>query len=292
VTLFAGFTVIFFDIDNPFRMAIYNVISPNLTSNIWWMGTLYGVALLFVIVEFIFLLSGIHKYSRYAGLLGLIAKIAAISNLGAVFGMLFGREYWYGTYFPVYLIASAVASGCAAIIFFTWLGYKINNEKMNKPMERAIEAVSKLCVLMIAVILFFTAWQIITGLVGASGKQDVIMAMLFGSYSFNFWVLEIMIGMVIPFILLIKTQFKNINVSFLAAAMMTFGIFFMRYDFVVLGQIVPAYYELGVNEYAGLLHYTPSFHEIMITVGGMGIVATAFLLGERIFKGHKVSDIH
>jgi molybdopterin-containing oxidoreductase family membrane subunit len=66
----------------------------------------------------------------------------------------------------------------------------------------------------------------------------------------------------------------------------------MRYDLVVGGQIVPVHHELGVNEYAGLLNYMPSLHEIVIIVGGMGIVATAFLLGERVFKGHKSSDVH
>ena len=45
-TIVAGFLVIFFEIENPWRMAIYNVISPNLSSNIWWMGTLYGADLM------------------------------------------------------------------------------------------------------------------------------------------------------------------------------------------------------------------------------------------------------
>ena len=39
----------------------------------------------------------------------------------------------------------------------------------------------------------------------------------------------------------------------LASAMMIFGIFFMRYDLVVVGQVVPVQYELGVNDYPGLL---------------------------------------
>ncbi|MFW5906610.1 MAG: NrfD/PsrC family molybdoenzyme membrane anchor subunit, partial [Desulfobia sp.] len=41
-TIIAGFLIIAFEIANPWRMAIYNVTSPGLTSNIWWMGTLYG----------------------------------------------------------------------------------------------------------------------------------------------------------------------------------------------------------------------------------------------------------
>jgi molybdopterin-containing oxidoreductase family membrane subunit len=145
---------------------------------------------------------------------------------------------------------------------------------------------------MISVLLFFTTWKVITGLVGAPGKYEAIKAMLAGSYSVNFWVFEVMLGMVIPFVLLIKTRFKSINVSFIASIMMVLGIFFMRYDLVIVGQIVPAYHELGVNESSHLLHYMPSFHEIMIIVGGMGIVASAFFIGEKVFKGHKDNDVH
>ncbi|RJQ22815.1 MAG: polysulfide reductase [Nitrospiraceae bacterium] len=291
VTILAGFTVIFFDVENPLRMAVYNAISPNLTSNIWWMGTLYGAYMVFMIVEFILLLLGSHKYAMYSGLLGLLSGIAAHSNLGAIFGMLHGREYWYGPYMPIYFIASAMASGCAAIIFFTYLGYKVNNEMMDKPMERSLEAVARLCTLMVAVIIFFTAWKIITGLVAAPGKVEAIKAMLSGPYSLNFWVFEVLAGMVAPFFLLLRSRGKNINMMFIASALMITGIFIMRYDLVVVGQIVPSHHELGVIDSPSLLPYSPSLYEIMIVLGGMGIVAVSFLIGERIFKGHK-SEVH
>ena len=156
-------------------------------------------------------------------------------------------------------------------------------------MKRALEAVSKLTAFMISVILFFTTWKIITGLVGAPGKKAVIMATLNGPYAINFWVFEVLLGMAIPLALLLSSRFKNLKMSFLASVLMIIGIFFMRYDLVVLGQVVPAFHELGVNEFQGLHPYMPSFHEIMIVIGGMGIVAAGFLLGERIFKGHKSS---
>lgn len=289
-TIFAGFTVIFFEIENPFRMALYNVISPNLTSNIWWMGTLYGAYMVFMAVEFIFLLLEQHKIAMYAGLAGLLSGIAAHSNLGAIFGMLHGREYWYGPYMPIYFIASAMMSGCAAIIFFTWLGYKVNDEKMDKPMERSMEVVGKLWTVMIAVIMFFTAWKFITGIV-APAKYEAMKAMLSGPYAVNFWIFEILMGMVGPFILLLLSKWRNLNMMFVASAMMIIGIFVMRLDLVVVGQIVPSYYELGVNEYKHLLTYSPSFYEIMVVVAGMGIVAMSFLLAEKVFKGHK-TEIH
>lgn len=291
VTIFAGFTVIFFDIENPFRMALYNVISPNLTSNIWWMGTLYGAYMFFMAVEFVFLLLEKHRLAVYAGLSGLLSGIAAHSNLGAIFGMLHAREYWYGPYMPIYFILSAMASGCAAIIFFTWLGYKVNNERMDKPMERAMEVVGKLCTLLLAVIMFFTTWKIITGLVASPGKVEAIRALLTGSYAFNFWLFEVLTGLAAPFALFLYSRWKNYDMMFIASLLMIIGIFVMRYDLVVIGQVVPSFHDIGAKGALHLLPYAPSFYEIMIVAGGIGIVAAAFLLGEKIFSGHK-SEIH
>ncbi|MDA8388296.1 MAG: polysulfide reductase NrfD [Nitrospiraceae bacterium] len=291
VTILAGFSVIFFEIENPFRMAIYNVISPNLSSNIWWMGTLYGAYLVFMIIEYAFLLIGNHRFAMYAGLMGLIAGISAHSNLGAIFGALHARPFWYGPFMPIYFIASAMMSGAAAIIFFTYLGYKLNGEMLDAPMERALEVVGKVAALMISILLFFEIWKVITGLDGGPSEVATMKAILAGPYAINFLGFEITIGMVIPFILFLRSRFRNIGMMFAASMLMLVGIFMMRYDIVVVGQIVPSYYELGVNEYSHLMVYHPSFHEIMITAGGMGIAAMTFLLGERVFRGHK-SEIH
>ncbi len=290
LTIVAGFMVIFFEIENPLRMAIYNVISPNLTSNIWWMGTLYGAYLFFMSLEFVFLLISKHKFAMYAGLLGVFSGIAAHSNLGAVFGMLHGREFWYGPYMPIYFIASAMMSGCATIIFFTYLAYKVNKQKMEGPMQRALEVTTKVGILLTSIIIFFSTWKIITGFVGGPAKKEALDALLWGPYAFNFWGLEVLTGMVAPLVLYLLSRGKNLKMIFTASALMIFGIFFMRYDLVVVGQIVPVAYELGVNEYPTLLSYSPSIHEILIVLAGMGFVGVTFLLGEKVFDGHKVEE--
>jgi molybdopterin-containing oxidoreductase family membrane subunit len=187
-TIISGFLVIAFEIENPWRMAIYNVISPNLTSNIWWMGTLYGAYLFFMLIEFALLQMGRHKEAGYLGLMGVVAGVAAHSNLGAVFGLLNGREFWHGPYMPIYFITSAMMSGCAAVIMFHWIGYKANGWKMSKELERSLQAVAKLGALLYAVIMFFTTWKILSGIAGhPPGKFEAMQAILSGPYASNFW---------------------------------------------------------------------------------------------------------
>ncbi len=285
--MFGGFCIIFFDIENPFRMAIWNVISPNFVSNMWWMGTLYGLYLVFMVIEYYFLLDQNHTLSRLMGFFGLVVGIAAHSNLGAVFGMLHGRPFWYGPYLPIYFIFSAAMSGGCAILFFTTLGWRINPEIMNQRMERAIKAVTQVTIFLISVIIFFTIWKIITGMV-SEGKHLVIMSFLTGDYAINFWVFEVFLGMFLPLYLLIRSRGNNFNLIMWATGLMMIGIFFMRYDIVIPGQMESVYHSLGVVEATDMLTYTPSFHEIMASLFGIGFIGLAYFAGEKMLNGHQL----
>jgi len=291
VTLLAGFMLIFFDLENPFRMAIWNVFSPNLTSNIWWMGTLYGIYIVFMTFEIFLLLLKRYRYAMIAGLLGLISEVSACSNLGAVFGMLHGREFWYGPYVSIFLIASGAVSGCAAIIFFTYFAYRIRNERFDKPMELALQAVGKIWALLLAVLMFIVTWNIITGFAGGEGKVLAMKEFLFGKYAVNFWLFEVLLGMVAPFFLLLISKFRNLNQMFVASILGLIGIFFMRVDLVVVGQIVSHFFEYKVVDFPVILEYHPSVYEIMLIIGACAFCIFSFLIGEKVFKGHH-TEIH
>ena len=291
-TIIGGFVVILFEIENPWRMAIYNVVSPNLTSNIWWMGTLYGAYLFFMLIEFALLQMGNHKTASLLGLFGVIAGVAAHSNLGAVFGLLNAREFWHGPYMPIYFITSAMMSGCAAVIFFHWLGYKINGWKMSSEMEKSLQAVAKLGALLYMVIMFFTTWKMISGISGhPPGKYEAMMALLTGPYAKNFWIGEIGMGLLIPFIIILAVRAKNIGAMAFGSLASIIGIFFMRYDLVVVGQLVPHYHGMNIVGQPHLYSYTPTLHEYMITMAGFTFCAALFMLGERMFRGH-LSESH
>jgi molybdopterin-containing oxidoreductase family membrane subunit len=286
VFMLAGFYIIFFEIESPIRLAIYTFASPNLRSNMWWMGTLYGVYLLAMTVEYFFLLDQKHARARAAGLCGVVFGVAAHSNLGAIFGMLHGRDFWYGPYMPIYFIASAMVSGGAAILLFTTMAAQLNPVIYNERLERANKSVTQLTILLIAVLMFFTFWKIASGFV-APEKYVAIRAFLSGGYTTSFWGGEILLGMVIPFVLLIKSKGTDIRLIFAASALMMIGVFFMRLDLIIAGQIVPVFHALNFEEYRGLLAYTPSFHEIAVLVGGLTLVGTLYLLGEKLLSGHQ-----
>jgi len=291
-TIVAGFLVIAFEIENSWRMPVGNVIGANPTSNIWWMGTLYGAYLFFMMIEFVMLQMNNHKVATAFGLAGLLTGVVAHSNLGAVFGLLNGREFWHGPYMPIYFITSAAMSGCVAIIFFTYLAYKFNGWKMSEKMKVSMESVAKMGALMMAIIIFFTSWKMITGVTGQPpGKYEAMMALLTGPYSLNFWVGEVALGMIIPFGIIMAVKGRNMNALFIASLAGMIGIFFMRYDLVIVGQLVPAFHGMGLVDYPELYTYMPSLHENLVVLGGIAFCGLTFFMGEKLFRGH-VSEHH
>ncbi len=291
-TIVAGFLVIAFEIENSWRMPVGNVIGANPTSNIWWMGTLYGAYLFFMMIEFVMLQKNNHKVATAFGLAGLLTGVVAHSNLGAVFGLLNGREFWHGPYMPIYFITSAAMSGCVAIIFFTYLAYKFNGWKMSEEMKKSMESVAKLGALMMAIIIFFTSWKMITGVTGEPpGKYQAMMALLTGPYALNFWVGEVALGMIIPFGIIMAVKGRNMNALFIASVAGMIGIFFMRYDLVIVGQLVPAFHGMGLVDYPELYTYLPSLHENLVVLGGIAFCGLTFFMGEKLFRGH-VSEHH
>jgi molybdopterin-containing oxidoreductase family membrane subunit len=291
-TIIAGFLVIAFEIENSWRMPVGNVIGANPTSNIWWMGTLYGAYLFFMMIEFVMLQMNNHKVAMSFGLAGLLTGVVAHSNLGAVFGLLNGREFWHGPYMPIYFITSAAMSGCVAIIFFTYIAYKFNGWKMSDKMKKSMESVAKMGALMMAIIIFFTSWKMITGVTGQPpGKYEAMQALLSGPYAVNFWIGEVALGMIIPFVIILAVKGRNMNALFIASLAGMIGIFYMRYDLVIVGQLVPAFHGMGLVDYPDLLTYSPTLHENLVVLGGIAFCGLTFFMGEKLFRGH-VSESH
>ncbi|HOS78423.1 MAG: polysulfide reductase NrfD [Syntrophales bacterium] len=283
ITILSGFLVIGLELENPFRLAIYLFTSPNFSSNIWWMGTLYACEVVLLIIEFIFLMLDRHRVSAVVGFFGILFGVAAISNLGGVFAMLNGREFWYGPYLPIFFIASAVMMGCGAIIFFTVLAHRIRGAALEGQVARSLAAVGKLLMLMLAVVLFFTIWRMVSLTAGGTEKLMVLDALVRGPYAFNFWALEIGLGIALPLLLLLGSRGRRIGIMFLSVTLMILGAFFARLQMVVVGQIVPLYWDLGVSEYSRLHTYAPTWQEALVVLAGVGFCGAAFLLGEKIF---------
>ncbi len=290
ITILSGFAVIAFEIGHPITMMIYNVLSPGLTSAIWWMGTLYGIYLTFMVIEFIFLMRNDMKNAKIFGLFGLLVGLAAHSNLGGVFGFLNARVVANGVFYPTYFILTAFITGIYLI--FLMYGYKYRGKPFPEDVTKALINFMKIQGLLLAILMFFETWKMLTGVYGGMPERaDVIMHIL---HTKSFWLGEVMCGMVIPFLLILKSKGTAIKSMVWASFIGMIGIFYMRYDLVHDAQLFPMQ-TLKIREYQlppSFVDYFPSSTEMMIGFGGIGICLILYFLGTKLFDLDSMPEHH
>ena len=289
--IMGAFFVIGLEIENPWRMPIGNIFFPNLTSNIWWMGTLYGMAVGFMFIEFYLILTKKYSAAITLGVLGAVAEASANSNLGSVFASLNSHPFWYGSQLPIYFLGCAFLCGAAATIMFTHYAHLIRSKKMDDNTFKGMQTAGKVMGLMLFLVTIATVWKFVNAYCGSEEMVLAADALVKGPLSVNFWIFEIGIGLALPFALLMMSRLNSIQAMSTAALMVLVGQFFSRFDLVSAGQMVPAY--LGYDNLPTYLSYSPSVAEYLLVVGGLGTVGLGFLLGERFFgQAFKSHDTH
>ena len=279
IMLFGAFTVIGLEIENPWRMPLGVVLHPNVTSNIWWMGTLYGMAVGVMILELFLIISSRFKAAIFLGVVGAVAEALANSNLGSVFASLHSRPFWYGSQLPVFFLACAVLSGAAAVIMFTHYSHILQRRKISNETFKAMQTGGKIMVLMTFLVTLATAWKFANAYCSTEAMSMAADSLVKGPLATNFWLFEIFIGLVLPCLLLVVSRLNSVHAMSTAALMVLVGQFFSRYNLVVSGQIVPNDQGfLGVSQY---LSYMPSTAEYLLVVAGIGVVSFGFVIGER-----------
>ena len=280
VTILAGFAVIIFEIGHPVTMMIYNVLSPGLLSAIWWMGTLYGLYLTFMIVEFYFLLNNDMKKAKIFGLTGLLVGLAAHSNLGGVFGFLNTRLVSQGIFYPTYFILTAFITG--VFLTFIIMGFRY---KLDFPAEvkKMLEGLAKIQGLLISILIFFVTWKMFTDVYGGvPGRADTAIHIL-NSFSFQ---AEVVLAMIIPLLIILKDFGRSPVLFFWASLSGMVGVFFMRFNLVHDTQIKPLM-MLKKTEYQlapTWIDYFPSSTEIFISLGGLGLCILMYYVGTKAFN--------
>jgi molybdopterin-containing oxidoreductase family membrane subunit len=280
ITLLPGFIVILCEIGHPVTMIIYNILTPGITSAIWWMGTLYGLVLTFLLLEFVFALRGDHKWSIRLGIGGLIADIAAFSTLASVFGYLVARPIINGPFMPLYFILTAVIAGA----FFMFLMYGVKY-RLNFPEEVKVALIklSKILGLLLVVAMFAEYWRFITAIYGGMPERADTMMKIIGSTGFQ---LETLFIMVLPFLVILLSKGKAIKSLVFLAIPALISIFMMRSDMVHYTQMKPMQ-MLKITEYQlapTWIEYSPSSIEWAIAVGALGVCFLLYYVAEKAFN--------
>lgn len=304
-----GLTYIMLHLGHPERALIYNIISPNFRSAIAWMGALYNIYLAIVTVEFWLLIrpdlteraqrtDGLERtffnlvtlkklddwrlgallrhpgLPRILGALAFVTGISALTMLGSIFAHSESRTLWYGPYYPIYFLLSAVFCGYALLLAVTIITYWARGDEMPPEVKALIFEMAQVLALVLVASFVLTAYRLSTGLYDPA-SQGPVMLLLKGPFWPAFWIFEIGLMSVLPVCLLFRAaRKKSLRGVFLASLMVLIGAFVMRYEFVVAGQIYP-------NIKEALPSYLPTFMEVLLIAGIFSAFLMAYTLGEK-----------
>ena len=281
VTTVTAFMLLAFSVESPWLLIYFNAASPSLTSNIWWLSTLYGIMAGCLFLRFAFLVSGSQGLALTFGIIAAVTAVGANNNLGGLFTLSSDPPIWFGVQLLVLFLTSAVLAGAATVIIFTVLAYKLRQQSIIGETYKALETAATLMTLMIGIVLVVTVARFYTMFFSDTPDPGITaaQALINGPLAVNFWGFEILTGLLLPLALLLVTRTKSVWAMTLASCMTMVGAFVQRFDLVYSGQIVPKF--SGWNELPQYFHYFPSGAELIVVIGAFALVGFGFLLGER-----------
>ncbi len=306
VTIVVGLMTIGLEIERVERGYFSLVGHTNPGSVMFWMIMFYVLYVVFLVIEMWFYFrDDLLKQSEEPGLRGFIAKIISLrflreffaksdrelnlelakavgfvtvvtaviahSNLGALFAVNY-LPFWHGAELPVYFIVSAVVSGAALTIIAAVLADWLKGKKIAAERYEALQTLRFVLGFALIVEVFFTVWKLIIKGYPTAGwfANEAVKVFIGGSYAFNFWFFEIFIGVLIPLVILASPLGRNVDALFVAAFLVVVGIFFLRVDLVMGGQVLKLISGLSVAN--------TSVHpfEVMATIGFLSLATLLY----------------
>jgi molybdopterin-containing oxidoreductase family membrane subunit len=283
-TLIGAFFLIFWELGGPFELQVLRFVKYylnfELTSPIWWMSTFYVFETPLLALEVYLLMKGDKKSIFYAGIVGFILGIVAYSTLSMVFAVNAAKPIWHTSQFTISFMLGALICGGGVTILLMFL-------RKAKEANRAetIYAISKMLFFLLLVSAFLYIWTEIISSYGAGLLAENINAVKNGPLAFNYFYLELVIGIIIPIVLLMIGKFKSLSLAALASFFAIIGVFFARYDAIIGGQLLKV--ESTFLSELELVTYTPTLAEISILIGGAGLAMLIYELGHKYLPMHE-----
>ena len=271
------------------------LVGPNPTSPLFWDVCVISCYLIINIVYLVFMCSKkpgaadkVSIVSRFA----LPVAILVHSVTAWIFGLQVAKEWYTAIMAPIF-VASAMDSGLA-LLLLALMG--LSKSGVFKVENKLISSLAGLLAVCIAVDAFFIGCECLTmAYPGAKGAEA--LSVMAGGITAPFFWIEIIGGLLIPFLLMVFAKNRaNMKLVGLACVLVVAGVFCKRiwllftsfYEFNIAGApgvisgSSAARGASGVDVFAMLGTYAPTWVEIAVVVGVVSLGALAFIVMSRM----------
>ncbi len=231
---------------------------------------------------------------RVLGILGIPVVIGFAGGVGALFGTVAAREFWHTSLLPVFFLVGALTTGTALVTaIVSWCP-----PSRDAAWKDRVVLLGRIVLTLVIIELIFEwsefsipAWyQIGPG-------YEIVRYILTGPYWYGFWLVHILMGVIVPILLLVKT--RRPAIIGLAAALVAISFFAVRLNLVIPGLAAPEFRGLAeayTDPIGGKLAfaYMPTWFEWQVLLGVIAVGAALWFAGARLlprgFWGSSQSD--
>ncbi|VAW82678.1 Sulfite reduction-associated complex DsrMKJOP protein DsrP (= HmeB) [hydrothermal vent metagenome] len=286
--LLGGLMVLVLDLGRPDRLIIA-MTYYNFKSIFAWNILLYNGFLVVTGVYLWFMMERkMNKYYPIVGFAAFIWRLILTTGTGSIFGWLVARQaYDMAMLAPMFIIMS-FAYGLAIFILVLMASYNWTNRPLG---DAILLRLKNLLGVFIAAVLYFVFVYHLSNLYATEhhGVERFIL-MDGGIYTKLFWVVQILIGSLLPLAMLYHpTTGKSRPAIATAAVLVVIGGFTQVYVLLIGGQAYPLEmfpgYEVSSSFYDGVINsYSPSIWEITLGVGGVAFALIMVTLAVRVLR--------
>ncbi|MFO7661569.1 MAG: NrfD/PsrC family molybdoenzyme membrane anchor subunit [Chloroflexota bacterium] len=226
-------------------------------------------------------LTSIHRLAPFLALAGLCLSTLHQSSLGLTYGKLAARPIWYRPWpMAINFYVSAIVGGLALVTLISLVSSKLSPRAR---VNRELLAKLSLIVGWFALGLLALRWLDLMTMptVYEPATTEALYILTRGRLAFNFWFLEIILGLLVPAALLLISWTRRIErLQIVALALIVVGVIAFRWDTNLVGQLV----VFGQVNPSNMLYYTtysPSLIEILAGVGVLAYGLFAVTFGVR-----------
>jgi molybdopterin-containing oxidoreductase family membrane subunit len=282
--LLGGFVSIGLELGDIFHM-IYILLSPNFSSPIWWMGAIYSLELVVLIIKFFLIHSGDwdSPVSKTLGKISFLCALIAPLMIGSVFGLTESRVTYFGPVMSIYCLLMAILSGTAFCLFYNLVHPMITGNEVSEEKNEIIQDYTRIFTGSMGAVVILTLIRLFieSSTVVPEFLNYHKYAQAFGSVAgIN---TEVLLGLFLPFILISIPGLRHLQgTRILTSGIVLLGTLAMHIEILLAGQSRPV--GPKAEQFPNVISYFPSIWEWIVFMFSVAVILLLISLGERFFR--------
>ena len=287
--LAGGLMVLVLDLGRPDRLVVA-MTYYNFKSIFAWNIILYnGFFAVVVVYIWMMMQRSMNKYYKAAGFFAFFWRLILTTGTGSIFGFLVARPGYDAAIMAPMFIIMSFAFGLAIFLLVLMLGYRWTERPLG---DDVIRKLKNLLGVFIGAVLYFVVVQHLTNLY-ATEHHGVEKFILAGDseHTMIFWVLQIMIGSLLPLAILYSKLGSSRMWVGIGSALVIVGGLAQMYVIIIGGQAYPLEIFPGMEvlsssffDGGGYHHYSPSLPETLLGISGIAVAMLIVTLGVKILR--------